>query len=314
MDAVDGGAPGFAEFVSWGAFSAPVLPIVATLLGVGYLGAAVALWRRGGRWSIGRTVLFLLGCVCVVLVTGLAVEEYGRSLLSVFMFQQLTLMMLAPPLLLLGSPVRLLLRALPHGGVGGALLRLLLRASRSRVLGILLHPAVTVPLFLLSFYGLYLGGLGDRILALPFGHESLEVVFLLAGLLFAAPIVSSDPLPFRMGHGGRVVDVTAEIALHAFFGVFLMISPTLLVTSFAESTAALGLDPLADQALAGGLAWSYGEGPNAILLIFVLHRWFRDDTARARARDRRTDRDGDPELDAYNERLRRLRERDGDPT
>ena len=289
-----------------------LLPIVGVLLALLYLGAAISLWIRGRRWSVGRTVLFLLGCAIITLVTGLGIEHYGYSMLSVFMFQQLTLMMLVPPLLVLGSPGTLLLRATPHRGLGRTVLSVALKALRSRVARWLLHPVFTVPLFLLSFYGLYLGGLADVLLALPLGHVALEVAFLIAGVLFAAPILSSDPLPLRMSHAARTIDITAEVALHAFFGVFLMISPTLLVDSFANTSAAMGVDPLADQALAGGLAWSYGEGPNAILLIYVLHRWFRDDTARARAADRRADAHGNPDLDAYNAYLDVLRARDID--
>ena len=308
----EGGPPEIGDLVAISAPPSLFLPTVGAVLALLYLAAAISMWVRGRRWSVGRTVLFVLGCTIVTSVTGLAIENYGYALLSVFMFQQLTLMMLVPPLLVLGSPGTLLLRATPHRGFGNLILSVALRALRSRVGRWLLHPVFTVPLFLLSFYGLYLGGLADVALALPFGHVTLEIAFLVSGVLFAAPILSSDPLPLRMSHAARTIDITAEVALHAFFGVFLMISPTLLVDSFASASAAIGVDPLADQALAGGLAWSYGEGPNAILLIYVLHRWFRDDTARARAADRHADRHGNPDLDAYNAYLNDLRSRDID--
>lgn len=51
------------------------------------------------------------GNLALAAVTGLAVENFGYALFSVFMFQQLTLMMAIPPLLVLGSPGTLLLRA-----------------------------------------------------------------------------------------------------------------------------------------------------------------------------------------------------------
>ena len=85
--------------------------LVSTLL---YLLGALRLWRQHRRWSVLRTVSFVSGCAVLAAVTGLAVEDYGEALLSVFMFQQLTLMMAIPPLLVLGSPGALLLRATPH--------------------------------------------------------------------------------------------------------------------------------------------------------------------------------------------------------
>ncbi|MGB3909809.1 MAG: cytochrome c oxidase assembly protein [Pseudolysinimonas sp.] len=302
--------PDIGEFLALNLQPLPVIPVIGVVLAGLYLLGAVRLWSTGRRWSIGRAVIFLLGCVVMVLVTGLGVEGYGYVMFSVFMFQQLTLMMLIPPLLVLGSPGTLLLRATPHLGWGRVALRLALWGLRSRVGRWLLHPAFAVPLFLFFFYGLYLAGLADPILALPLGHLGLELGFLAAGVLFTIPILSSDPLPIRMSYPARIIDLAAEVALHAFFGVFIMVSPSLILDSFASPPLSLGIDPLADQGVAGGLAWSYGEGPTVLMLLYILHRWFRDDTSKAAAADRRAAREGDPDLDAYNEYLTQLRQRD----
>lgn len=302
--------PGLEEFFALQVQPLPVIALIGVLLAALYLLGAIRLWSTGRRWSIGRTVTFLLGCLAIVLITGLGVEGYGYVMFSVFMFQQLTLMMLIPPLLVLGSPGTLLLRATPHRGWGRAVLHLALWGLRSRVGRWLLHPAFAVPLFLFFFYGLYLADLADPILALPLGHLGLELGFLAAGVLFTIPILSSDPLPIRMSYPARTIDLATEVALHAFFGVFIMISPSLILDSFANPPVSLGVDPLADQGVAGGLAWSYGEGPTVLMLLYILHRWFRDDTSKAAAADRRIARDGDPDLDAYNEYLAQLRQRD----
>lgn len=302
--------PSIGEFLALALQPLPVLPVVGILLAAAYLLGAVRLWATGRSWSVGRTVTFVMGCVAIVMVTGLGVESYGYVMFSVFMFQQLTLMMLIPPLLVLGSPGTLLLRATPHRGLGRVVLRLAFSVLRSRAGRWVLHPAFAVPLFLFLFYGLYLADLADPILALPLGHLGLELAFLAAGVLFTIPILSSDPLPIRMSYPARTIDLATEVALHAFFGVFIMISPSLILDSFANPPPSLGVDPLADQGVAGGLAWSYGEGPTVLLLLYILHRWFRDDTTKAAAADRRAARDGDPELDAYNEYLAHLRQRD----
>lgn len=289
---------------------APVLPALGLLMAVLYLAGAIRLWHQRRGWPVARTVCFLLGCIALVAVTGLAVEEYGYLLFSVFMFQQLTLMMAIPPLLVLGSPGTLLLRVIPHRGLGRVILRLALVGLRSRIARWALSPWIAMPLFLMSFYGLYLGGLANPILQAPGGHPLLEIAFLAAGVLFTIPILSNDPLPVRMTYPGRAMDLFAEAALHAFFGVFLMMSPTLMIDSFAGPTIALGIDPLDDQWLAGGLAWSYGEGPTVVMLVYVMHRWFREDTARAAKADKYADAHGDPELDAYNTYLDALRKKD----
>ncbi|MDN3495136.1 cytochrome c oxidase assembly protein [Planococcus sp. APC 4015] len=288
----------------------PLLPLLAGVLAVAYLAGAARLWSLGRLWPVWRTVSFVLGCIALAAVTGLGVEGYGYALFSVFMFQQLTLMMAIPPLLVLGSPGTLLLRATPHHGAGVLILRTAHAGLRNRTARWLLSPWLAVPLYLAAFYGLYLADFADPILATVTGHTLLEVGFLVTGMLFTIPILSSDPLPVRMSHGGRALDVFAEAALHAFFGVFLMMATSTLVEGFAGPTSALGIDPIEDQRLAGGLAWSYGEAPTLLMLIYVMHRWFREDTTQAVAADRRKDAYGDPDLDAYNDYLTRLHQKD----
>lgn len=251
---------------------------------------------------------FLSGCAIVAVVMGGGVESYGYAMFSVFMFQQLTLMMVVPPLLVLGSPGTLLLRAVPHNRIGKPVLRGALSALRSPAARFVLHPGFMIPLFLISFYGLYLSGLANPPLETWAGHTGLELLFLASGVLFTVPVLSSDPLPRRQTHVGKIADVFIEVPLHAFFGVVVMMTTTPLVAIFATRSEALGLDPIADQSIAGGLAWSYGEAPTLIMLLILMSRWYRDDTAQARAADRRADREGTPDLDSYNAYLRSLGE------
>jgi putative membrane protein len=145
--------PDLAQLLSPQFFDSPLPSLTFGLLAL-YLAGVIRLAATGHRWSAGRTVVFVLGCAITILATGSGVERYGTEMVSVFMFQQLTLMMLVPPLLVLGSPGTLLLRAIPHRGPGRIVLRFALTLLRSRGAAWLLHPAVTVPLFLLAFYGL----------------------------------------------------------------------------------------------------------------------------------------------------------------
>lgn len=303
--------PSFAEFIAFAPQPVPVLPAIAMVLAAAYSWGAIRLAMRGQRWHPMRAVSFLAGCALLAATTGLAIEGYGLEMFSVFMFQQLTLMIAIPPLLVLGAPVTLLLRSAPHRGPGRLLAVTALGFLRSRAAQAALHPAITISLFILAFYGLYLGGLANTLLTSLAGHLALEVFFLAAGLLFATPVLSPDPLPSRQSYLGRTLDVFIEMALHAFFGVIVMISPTLIVNAFGNPPASWNLDPLLDQQIAGGLAWSYGEAPTVLILIYLVHRWYGDDTRRAIQADRRAERDGDPDLDAYNDYLSKLRSQNG---
>ena len=97
-------------------------------------------------------------------------------------------------------------------------------------------------------------------------------MFLAAGVLFTVPMLSSDPLPAKQGYGGRLLDVAIEMPLHAFFGVVLMMATTPIVEFFATPPASWDLDPMADQKVAGGLAWAGGLASG--LLPVLEPDWF----------------------------------------
>lgn len=283
-----------------------LLSTTAIALAALYLVGAIRQWSRGRRWSITRTALFLVGCVLILGVTATNIEGYGYGMFSVFIFQQLTLMMIVPVFLVLGAPGTLLLRATPHRFGGQWVLRSAHWGLRSRLGRFLIHPGFALPLFLISFYGLYLGGIADGFLATQFGHTSLEVLFLVSGVLFTVPVLSVDPLPRRQNHVGRLLDVFGEMALHAFFGVIVMMAATPLVSAFASPPSSWEVDAIADQQLAGALAWSYGEFPNLIIVLLLLHAWYLADTKRAGAADERAEVEGTPDLDSYNAYLESL--------
>lgn len=283
-----------------------LLPLTAILLAVAYLCGAIRLWSQRRRWPIGRTVLFLCGCLLILAVTATNIDGYGYELFSVFMFQQLTLMMVVPVFLVLGAPGTLILRATPHRFGWRWVLRSAHWGLHSSLGRFLIHPGFTLPLFLMSFYGLYLGGIADVLLEAPIGHVALEALFLISGILFTIPILSVDPLPRRQSHVGRLLDVFGEMALHAFFGVIVMMAATPLVSAFADPPQSWAIDPVADQQLAGALAWSYGEFPNLVIVLILLHAWYLADTKRARAADLKADVEGTPELDSYNAYLESL--------
>lgn len=301
--------PSLAEYLAPNLQPVPLIPVLALIAAALYLAGAVRLWRSGRRWSALRTASFLTGCLAIIVVMGAGIEGYGLRMFSIFMFQQLTLMMAVPPLLVIGSPGTLLLRATPHGRLGRPVLRTALWGLRSRWGRLAIHPGFMVPLFLLSFYGVYFSGLADLLLPNWYGHVGLELLFLLAGILFTVPLISADPLPVRQTHFGRMIDIFAEMPLHAFFGVVIMMATAPMVDFFAVAPEAWKIDAIQDQGVAGGLAWSYGELPGVLLLLYIMVRWQRDE-ARGWARaDQAAAVEGTPELDAYNKYLEQLANR-----
>jgi putative membrane protein len=299
--------PSLGEYLAPNLQPVPLIPALALTAAALYLAGAISLWRRGRGWSPIRTASFLTGCAAIVVVMGAGIEGYGLRMFSIFMFQQLTLMMAVPPLLVVGSPGTLLLRATPHNRLGRPVLRAAIWGLRSGWGRLAIHPAFMVPLFLLSFYGVYFSGLADLLLPSWYGHVGLELLFLVAGILFTVPLISADPLPTRQTHFGRMIDIFAEMPLHAFFGVVIMMATDPMVKFFAAPPESWNINPMQDQGVAGGLAWSYGELPGVLLLMFILVRWQRDE-ARGWVRSERAvaSAGNDADMDAYNQYLQQL--------
>ena len=207
-------------------------------------------------------------------VTGTWLNGYSMVLFSVHMAQHMVLSLITPLLLLVAAPVTLALRTLPRGrGAAGAPRALLLDALHSRVARFVAHPLFTMPLFIASLYGVYFTPLFDALMSNPAGHQLMLAHFVVTGLLFFGPIVAADPWPRTPSHPARMLELFLPVPFHAFFGVAVMMAGTLVVETFANPPAGWGVDPLADQSVAGGIAWSFGELPTVFVIAVVLFSW-----------------------------------------
>ncbi|QEV16381.1 cytochrome c oxidase assembly protein [Streptomyces alboniger] len=263
--------------------------------------------RRGDKWPVGRTISFVLGILTVLLVMCTKLNDYGMVMFSVHMVQHMVISMLSPILLLLGAPITLALRGLPpaargHKGPREWLLWLL----HSRYMRIITHPAFTIPLFIASLYALYFTPLFDTLMGSKAGHIGMMVHFLAVGLVFFWPIMGVDPGPHRPGYVMRMLELFAGMPFHAFFGIALMMATQPMIGTYMHPPASLGIDALADQEAAGGIAWAFSEIPSVVVLVALLFQWRRSEDRETRRKDRAADRDGDKELEAYNAYLASL--------
>lgn len=294
-------------------WSADPFFLVACLVGLGLYGWGVArLRRRGDAWPLARTVSYVTGVLTIMLVMCTGLNDYGMVMFSVHMVQHMVISMLSPILILLGAPATLALRALPVAGRGRKGPReLLLALLHSRYMKVVTHPAFTIPLFIASLYALYFTPIFDFLMGSRAGHIAMMVHFLAVGVVFFWPIIGVDPGPNRPGHLLRMLELFAGMPFHAFFGIALMMGSVPMVKTFANPPASLGVDALADQNAAGGIAWAFSEIPSVLVLIALLFQWYGSERRQAKRMDRAADRDGDKELEAYNAYLASLSTRRG---
>jgi putative membrane protein len=312
--------PTLERVLAWHPQPVPLLPLFVLVLLVLYGLGVFILFRRGVRWPPARIIWWLLGTATVLLVTATGIEGYGMELFSIHMVQHMVLNMLAPVFLVLGAPVTLLLRALPAGpGRRGRVRRIVLRVLHSRGAAVLMHPAVTFALFITSLYGLYFTPVFDYLMGTWWGHTLMLVHFLLIGFLYFWGIIGVDPSPRKARGGLRakagpvlpVLELAATAPFHAFFGVVVMMSTTLLVKFYAMPMPGWHVSPLADQAAGGGIAWGFTELPTLLVLGVLVVKWQKSDQRTTGAAERRASREGDTELADYNAYLLSLETRNG---
>ncbi|MFC4065802.1 cytochrome c oxidase assembly protein [Actinoplanes subglobosus] len=306
-----------ALFTAW--LPEPLYLSVAVVAAGLYLAGVHRLRRRGDGWPAHRTLLFLAGCGLLAVATSSGLARYAPVLFSVHMGQHLLLNMVVPILLVLAAPATLALRALRPATdpAWPGPREWLLAVLRSRPARVIAHPLVAFVLYVGSLYAMYFTGLYELALRSHAAHLAMVGHFLGTGYLFFSCVIGVDPGPRRPIHPLRVVMVFAAMAMHAFLGIALMASTRVLASAWYESLARpWGVSPLADQHTGGGLAWSFGELPMAVVLGALLVQWMRADDREARRRDRAADRaeaagGTDPELAAYNAMLAALAARDG---
>lgn len=277
-----------------------------------YLAGVWRLRRRGDRWPVHRTALWVIGMLMLIWVTSGSLNAYGHYLFSVHMLLHMLLAMMIPLLLVPGAPVTLAARAIRRredGSRGGR--EWILWVVHNPVAKVLTHPLVAAGIFVGSLWLFYFTDLFRWALYDHIGHEWMVAHFLISGYLFVMSLIGIDPIPYRMPHAGRLVTLIVSMAVHAFFGIAIMSQSGLMVAEwFGAMGRTWGAPPLDDQYVGGGIAWSIGEIPTVITAIVVAIQWSRSDERQQRRSDRNADRTGDAELDAYNARLAKIAERD----
>jgi putative copper resistance protein D len=273
--------------VGWSFEPAVVLPLLV---------AVVAWLRLVGRVDRAhptnpvprrRTAAFLLGLAVIAIALMSGIDAYDTSLFSVHMVQHLLLALVAAPLIALGAPITLLLRA----ATPEVRRRLILPVLHSRVLRVLSFPVVAWVVFAGVMWGTHFSPLFDASLENPIVHDLEHALYLGAGLLFWWPAVGLDPSPWRMPHPVRAMYVFTQMPQNTFLAVTILNSGAVLYHHYATLVRSWGPTPLADQQTAGGIMWVGGDILFLSAMAAIIAGWMQFEGRREAVVDRRLDRE-----------------------
>lgn len=277
-----------------------------------YLRGMIAVRRRGDSWPLIRTLAWIVGLIALFYITCGAPAVYGQVLFSMHMVDHMALTMVAPLFLVLGAPVTLAMKALASRTDGTRGPReWMLVIVHSKYSQLITHPLFAAANFAGSIIIFYNTDLFAFAMRTHVGHELMNVHFLLTGYLFALSMIGIDPVPRRAPYPLRLVILLATMSFHAFYGVSLMGSTSLIQADwFGNMGRAWGVPALEDQRTGAAAMWGIGEVPTLLLALGVMVAWNRDDTKESKRTDRAADRDNDAELHAYNQMFAQYKEHD----
>ena len=282
--------------------------LMAVAMGGAYLTGVVRLTRRGDVWQWTRTLAFVAGCTAFAWVMSGGAAAWGKFRFDAHMIQHMAMMMVVPPLWVLGAPVTLLSRAVaPRTDGSRGIREWVLAALHSGYSRVISTPPVAGAVFAGSLVIFYFSPLFEMAMYEHLGHFLMTVHFLASGYLFAWVLIGIDPSTKPINPVLKLITLLVTLAFHAFFGVAL-VSATWLIAE--DWYTALGMYPPERletiQVRGGTIMWAISELPTIGYAMIVAVQWMRSEDRRARQWDRKADRDGGAELAAYNAYLARL--------
>lgn len=254
-----------------------------------YIGGLRRVDRAHPRNRVPRRRLWawLAGTAAIAVALFSFLDVYAGQLFSVHMVQHLLLTMVAAPLLVIGAPVTLLLRAVSRRTRS----RWLLPILESRLAHVVSHPVLGWTFLAGLMWAAHFSPLFDAALEDDGLHALEHGLFLVAGLLFWWPVVGTDPIPLRMGHGTRFGYVLLGMPQNSFLGLAIFSAPAVLFPHYATLGRNWGPTPLEDQQLAGGIMWAAGDMLFLVPLLYLIALWFRAEDEKGRVHDERLDRE-----------------------
>lgn len=229
-----------------------------------------------------RVVAFLasIGVITLALVSPIA--GYDGDLFMVHMWQHILLTMVAAPLLLLGTPITLALRAASPR----VRREVLLPTLHSHVLKAITFPVVAWLLFAAVMWGSHFSPMFNLALEHVWLHRFEHLLYVTAGLLFWWPVVGLDPTPWRMAHPIRALYVFLQMPQNSFLALSIYNSGNVLYKHYATSGRTWGPAPLHDQQLAGITMWIIGDLLFLTAVGIVIAGWVKAEEIEARRQDR----------------------------
>jgi putative membrane protein len=233
----------------------------------------IAAYLAFAREPGARAWIYLTGVLTLLFSLISPLDVLGdRYLLSAHMVQHLLLIVVVPPLLLLGLPVALVEY-------------LLARPLARRVERVIGQPAIAWSLGMGTLWVWHLPAFYDAALTNEGIHIAQHLTFLIASVIFWWPVLAPVP-KHRLSLPIGCIYLFAASISSSMLGIILTFAPAGLYPPYSHPVDVLGietvlrtqwnLDPAADQQLGGLLMWVIGGLAYLFVICGLLARWYAE--------------------------------------
>lgn len=243
---------------------APTLTLGLLVIIGGYF-YAIGPLRQRYHWAEsvdrGKIAYFVAGWLTLALALVSPLDTLGDEyLFSAHMVQHMLIAVVAPPLLLMGTP-------------GWLLEPLVKRPLVGRVARTLTNPIVAFGLFNGMMWLWHAPVLYDATLSNDNVHILEHTLFIVTGILFWAPIVSPVKEIPRIPLGFGVLYLFLGCQPMVVLGALLTFAASPLYQPYVTDPRIWGSTPLGDQQLGGLIMWLPTNIPYVIGLSALFFRW-----------------------------------------
>ena len=251
---------------------APVVTGFVVLAAGLYVWGVLRVRRRhpARPWLAWRTAVFLGGLAVVVIATEAGIGSYDDVLFWDHMVQHLLLLMVAPPMLVVGQPATLLMHA-SRNPVHTWTKKLL----RSRVITLITWPPLGTAMYAATIVGTHLTGLMNIVLTNSSVHDAEHALYLVVGYLYFLPLIGREPIRWRVSYPTRIFLLFIAMPVDAFTGLALGSESGNPFPALADGRPAWAPSPINDVHIGGAVMWVGGAGIMFALVMAVFFAWSR---------------------------------------
>jgi putative membrane protein len=257
----------------------PIVIVAIALAAWAYVGGLRRVRTAGRPFPRRWIACWFAGLGAIALALLSPIDAYADASLWVHMIQHLLLAFVAPPLLALGAPVTLALRALRPD----TRRRWLLPVLRSRPVAALTNPVVGWALFVGTPFAIHFSPLFDLALRDDAVHAFEHGIWLSTALVYWWPIVGRDPMPHRMSYPARMLSMLLTMPATSFVAIAIYGASAPLYPTYASLADPWGSLALGSQRVAAVIMWVAGNLVMVVAMLVCASAWRRDEERRADA-------------------------------